>query len=167
MAMIGSAPVVALASVVEATPVAIKPLPAWDVGSADMDWRVIFAETEEAAQRIWYEDKHGEPADSLCDCGCGEQHSSCLKFGEGLPEARRAPHWDNPENAEPSIDELYQAGWISHCNRCGNEVDNGDGDSDIIDHTVLCHDCMTDDELRTVAPDHWRFDDEDDSVVSA
>lgn len=141
---------------------AVRMLPAWDVGSGEMDWRVIFAETAEDAKKIWYEDYHGENPDEPCSCGCGELQPYCTEHGEGLPEARRAPHWDNPENAEPSWIDCYNAGWTTLCDRCGNEVNREDGDSDVMAGSVVCHECMTDDELRSVRPDHRRFDADDD-----
>lgn len=144
----------------QSVPSPAKSLPAWDVGSGDFDWRVIFAETREEAQRIWYEDMYGDSPEEPCDCGCGAATAYCEEFGEGLPEARRAPHWDNPQNDEPSTEELFLAGWSTHCDRCGNEINQEDGECDVVDHKCVCHDCMTDDELRAVNPDHYRFDDE-------
>ena len=157
------APAIA-APIAEAT--AIVPLPAWEVGSGEWDWRVIFAETKEAAQKIWYSDENGCGPDEPCECGCGATAAYCEKFGEGLPEARRAKHFDNPHNEEPTSDELYLAGWSTHCDRCGNEINHEDGESDVVDHKCICHDCMTDDELRKVCPDHYRFD-TDDNVEDA
>jgi len=146
---------------------AIKPLPAWDVGSSEFDWRVIFAETKEEAQKIWYADAHGHDADDPCACGCGAADAYCEKYGEGLPEARRAKHWDNPDNEEPFTEDLYRAGWSTHCDRCANEINREDGESDVIDHKCVCHDCMTDDELRAVYPDHRRFDVDDEELAEA
>lgn len=152
----------ALAALASDVPPAVKPLPAWDVGSGEWDWRVIFAETKEEAQRIWFADAHGFDADEPCECGCGAAAAHCEVHGEGLPEARRAKHWDNPNNDEPMNDDLFRAGWWSHCDRCGNEVHRDDGESDVVNHKVVCHDCMTDDELKVVCPDHYRFDPDDD-----
>lgn len=169
---VGAAVVVAVAGVpaiiAEPERAVIKPLPAWDVGSGDMHWRVIFAETSEEAKRIWYADTHGCEADDACDCGCGAMSFACEKYGEGLPEARRARHWDNPDNAEPTTPEMYRAGWRTCCDRCGYEQSVDDSESDVLPHSdskrediVVCHDCMTDDELRLVCPDHSRFDDDE------
>ena len=154
----------AVASVGQVAP-AIKPLPAWDVGAGEMDWQVVFAETQDEAKRIWYADKHGYEADDPCECGCGAASFKCERFGEGLPEARRAPHWDNPDNAEPTISEMYLAGWTTCCDRCGNEYNRDDCESDVLDDKIVCHDCMTDDELRTAQPEHRRFDN-DDEILS-
>lgn len=168
---VGAAAAVAVvgvpAIIAEPAQAVIKPLPAWDVGSGDWDWRVIFAETKEEAQRIWYADAHGSEADEPCECGCGARSYLCEKFGEGLPEARRAPHWDNPDNEEPFTADLYKAGWSTHCWRCANEINREDGESDVIDDKCVCYDCMTDEELRAVSPDHSRFDVDDDELAEA
>lgn len=148
-----------------ALPPAAKPLPAWEVGSGEWDWRVIFAETKEEAQRLWYVDAYGYEPSEPCDCGCGTVNAKCEKYCEGLPEVRRTPHWDNPYNEEPFSEDLFRAGWSTHCDRCGNEINMSDGECDVVDHKCVCHDCMTDDELRVVSPDHRRFDPDDEETI--
>lgn len=137
--MTGAAAAVAAAMPPVPAALATEPLPAWCVGSpGEMDWEVIFAETEKAALRAYFDNVF----DGGCD-GCDPENCECFN----VPEVNREPRLDQYSEAEMVPNgALFDVGWTVYCSRCGYETSKEGDCGKRIGDEAFCFECIASEE---------------------